>query len=72
MAPTRCDFPESLMEQAQSNADAKDSIDGQQIIFESRKKARETARTQLSEQIAQLEFADRRLECAARARARRS
>ena len=30
------DFPASLIEQAQSNADAKDSIDGQQIIFESR------------------------------------
>ena len=50
-------FPESLLEQRESNADAKDSIDGQQIIFESRKRARETARTQLSEQIAQLESA---------------
>ena len=48
-------FPESLLEQRESNADAKDSTDGQQIIFESRKKARETARTQLSEQISQLD-----------------
>ena len=51
------DFPASLMEQAESNADVKDSIEGQNVIFESRKKARETSHTQLSEQIAQLESA---------------
>jgi HlyD family secretion protein len=49
------DFPESLIEEAKFNADAKDSIDGQRIIFESRKRERETARTQIAEQIAQLE-----------------
>ena len=44
-----------MIERARSNADARDSIEGQRIIFESRSTARETARTQLSEQIAQLE-----------------
>ncbi len=51
------DFPASLMEQAESNADVKDLIEGQNVIFESRKKARGTSHTQLSEQIAQLESA---------------
>jgi HlyD family secretion protein len=53
----RVHFPASLMEQVESSTDVKDSIEGQTVIFESRKKARETARTQLSEQIAQLESA---------------
>jgi HlyD family secretion protein len=48
-------FPRSLIERAKSNTDAEASIGGQQIIFDSRRTARETARTQLSEQIAQLE-----------------
>jgi HlyD family secretion protein len=48
-------FPEKLVDSARSNPDAKDSIDGQRSIFESRKRAHETAETQLSEQIAQLD-----------------
>jgi HlyD family secretion protein len=48
------EFPPELVEAARSNPDAKDSIDGQRVIFESRKRAHETAETQLSEQIAQL------------------
>ena len=38
-------FPSALVERgAVQSRDAEDSIDGQQIIFESRKRARETAR----------------------------
>ncbi|WP_202332711.1 HlyD family type I secretion periplasmic adaptor subunit [Mesorhizobium sp. L-8-3] len=48
-------FPLELENVARSNPDARDSIEGQRIIFESRKRAHETAETQLSEQIAQLE-----------------
>jgi HlyD family secretion protein len=48
-------FPRDLTDRARSSADARDSLDGQQIIFQSRRTARETARTQLSEQIAQLD-----------------
>ncbi|BCH29965.1 HlyD family type I secretion periplasmic adaptor subunit [Mesorhizobium sp. L-8-10] len=48
-------FPLELENAARSNPDARDSIEGQRIIFESRKRAHETAETQLSEQIAQLE-----------------
>jgi HlyD family secretion protein len=48
-------FPKALIERAEANADAGSSIDGQRIIFNSRKKARETAQTQLSEQVTQLQ-----------------
>jgi HlyD family secretion protein len=48
-------LPKTLLDRAESNAEARGSIDGQQIIFESRKRARETALTQLSEQVAQLD-----------------
>lgn len=50
-------FPEALVKRAQTDADARSSMNGQQTIFESRRTARETARTQLGEQVAQLESA---------------
>lgn len=49
-------FPTALTERAESIAEAKSSIDGQRVIFDTRKKARETAQTQLSEQVTQLNF----------------
>lgn len=50
-------FPETLVKRAQTVADARASMQGQQTIFDSRKTARETARTQLGEQVSQLESA---------------
>jgi HlyD family secretion protein len=48
-------FPRQLTDRAASNPDAKDSVSGQEIVFESRRRSRHTARTQLSEQVSQLE-----------------
>ena len=48
-------FPQELLVRAEFSMKARDSIDGQRVIFDSRKSTRETARTQLSEQIAQLD-----------------
>ncbi len=48
-------FPETLVAAARGNVDAAASIAGQKGVFESRRAARTTAKTQLSEQIVQLE-----------------
>jgi HlyD family secretion protein len=48
-------FPGQLVERALANEQASGSIEGQRVIFESRKRARETSQTQLSEQVSQLE-----------------
>ncbi|WP_342358619.1 HlyD family type I secretion periplasmic adaptor subunit [Terrarubrum flagellatum] len=48
-------FPERLIERSKVSADARSSLMGQRTIFESRKTARETAKTQLAEQVAQLQ-----------------
>jgi HlyD family secretion protein len=48
-------FPQELLVRAEYSTKARDSVNGQQVIFDSRRSTRETARTQLSEQVAQLE-----------------
>lgn len=48
-------LPEALLKRATINPDAEASIKGQRTIFDSRRAARITAKTQLAEQIAQLE-----------------
>lgn len=55
-------FPPALVDIAQQNADAAASIAGQTTIFDSRRMARESAKTQLAEQIAQLASAINGLE----------
>nr|WP_170181810.1 HlyD family type I secretion periplasmic adaptor subunit [Phreatobacter stygius] len=48
-------FPDALLKRAETNFDVRASIAGQTIIFESRRAVRASARTQLNEQVAQLE-----------------
>jgi HlyD family secretion protein len=48
-------FPDALLKRAEASVDAEASMRGQKTIFESRRAARATAKTQLAEQIAQLE-----------------
>ncbi|WP_342359352.1 HlyD family type I secretion periplasmic adaptor subunit [Terrarubrum flagellatum] len=48
-------FPDALLKRATTDADAQAAIAGQVTIFKSRRTARETGRTQLKEQIRQLQ-----------------
>ncbi|MGL4324063.1 MAG: HlyD family type I secretion periplasmic adaptor subunit [Beijerinckiaceae bacterium] len=48
-------FPKDLVERAATSTDARASLLGQQTIFKNRRIARESAKTQLSEQVTQLE-----------------
>ena len=50
-------YPEELLRIAKTNVEAAASVGGQTIIFESRKIARATAKSQLGEQVIQLEAA---------------
>jgi HlyD family secretion protein len=52
---TTIKYPDALLQIAKTNVEAAASIGGQTIIFESRSIARSTAKTQLSEQILQLD-----------------
>lgn len=48
-------FPKDLLARGEVNSDAQASLNGQKMLFENRRTARESAKTQLSEQITQLE-----------------
>lgn len=48
-------FPKELLARGAVNSDAQASLNGQKMLFENRRTARESAKTQLGEQITQLE-----------------
>lgn len=48
-------FPKDFLASAEKNAETKASLTGQETLFQNRRAARESAKTQLNEQITQLE-----------------